>query len=96
MFIRAIADLDGIASSCYSTKASPAIARSVEHRFTDDRAHPHVAPESAPRVTQRSHVRVVSVVRYPFRIFYRVRGDTIGILHIRHTSRRPQPIEDHT
>jgi plasmid stabilization system protein ParE len=32
---RAIADLDGIASSRYSTKASPAIARSVEHRFTD-------------------------------------------------------------
>ena len=30
-----------------------------------------------------------SVVRYPFRIFYRVRDDTIDILHIRHTSRRP-------
>ena len=26
---------------------------------------------------------------YPFRIFYRVRGDVIHIVHIRHTSRRP-------
>jgi len=36
------------------------------------------SPQSAPQMTQRSQVRVVSVVRYPFRIFYRIRGDAIG------------------
>jgi toxin ParE1/3/4 len=32
-------------------------------------------------------VRVIFVVRYPYKIFYRVR-DEVEILHIRHTSRR--------
>lgn len=48
------------------------------------------APESAPRVEQRPGMRVVPLVRYPFKIFYRIIGnDTVRILHIRHTSRRP-------
>ncbi|WKA29559.1 type II toxin-antitoxin system RelE/ParE family toxin [Bradyrhizobium roseum] len=51
-------------------------------------------PESSPRVSQRSQVRVASVVGYPFRIFYRVRKDTIDILRIRHTSRRPAAWDD--
>ncbi len=29
-----------------------------------------------------------SIVRYPYKIFYRVRADIVEILHIRHTSRR--------
>jgi plasmid stabilization system protein ParE len=85
---RALADLEGIASY-YSANASPAIARSIERRFMDVIERIRHAPKSAPRVTQRSQVRVISVVRYPFRIFYRVRSDTIDVLHIRHTSRRP-------
>ncbi|WP_433996583.1 hypothetical protein [Bradyrhizobium iriomotense] len=32
---------------------------------------------------------MVTVVRHPFRIFYRVSGEVIHIVHIRHTSRRP-------
>ncbi|MGY8632485.1 type II toxin-antitoxin system RelE/ParE family toxin [Bradyrhizobium sp. 14AA] len=47
------------------------------------------APFSAPRVAHRSQIRVAAVVHYPFRIFYRVSGDIIHIVHIRHTSRRP-------
>jgi toxin ParE1/3/4 len=47
------------------------------------------SPEKAPRLVQRPDIRVIPVIRYPFRIFYRVRDDTIGILHIQHTSRRP-------
>jgi addiction module RelE/StbE family toxin len=37
--------------------------------------------------TDDPDVRVIFVVRYPYKIFYRVR-DAIEILHIRHTSRR--------
>jgi len=85
---RALANLDAIADY-YSRNASPSIASSIRRRFGEVIARICGAPESAPRVSQRSDVRVVSVVRYPFRIFYRVRGNTIDILHIRHTSRRP-------
>jgi len=90
---RAVADLDTIASY-YSKKASPTIAQSIERRFVDVIERIRRAPESAPRVTQRSQVRAAFVVRYPFRIFYRIRGDTIDILRIRHTSRRPLPVDD--
>lgn len=85
---RALADLEDVATY-YSVNASPAIAQSIERRFVAVIERIRLAPESAPRVAQRSQVRVAAVVRYPFRIFYRIRGDTIDILHIRHTSRRP-------
>ena len=38
--------------------------------------------------TDNPVVRVLFVVRYPYKIFYRVRDDVVEILHIRHTSRR--------
>jgi plasmid stabilization system protein ParE len=28
--------------------------------------------------------------RYPYKIFYRVTGDTVEILHIRHAARQPR------
>jgi toxin ParE1/3/4 len=85
---RALADIEAIATY-YSAAGSPAIAESIEQRFLEVIERIRQSPESAPRVTQRSQVRVVLVVRYPFRIFYRVRAATIDVLHIRHTSRRP-------
>jgi plasmid stabilization system protein ParE len=77
---RALADLDEIATY-YSANASPAVAQSIERRFVEVIERICRAPEAAPRVAQRSQVRVVAVVRYPFRIFYRVRGDAVDILH---------------
>jgi toxin ParE1/3/4 len=85
---RALADLDQI-TTYYSANASPAIAEAIGRRLENVIDRICRAPGSAPRVSQRSQVRVVAVVRYPFRIFYRVRSDTIDILHIRHTSRQP-------
>jgi toxin ParE1/3/4 len=85
---RALADLERIATY-YAANASPAIAETIELRLGNVIDRICRAPESAPRVSQRSRVRVVAVVRYPFRIFYRVRDDAVDILHIRHTSRRP-------
>jgi plasmid stabilization system protein ParE len=38
--------------------------------------------------TDNPEVRVLFVVRYPYKIFYRVRDDVVEILHVRHTSRR--------
>jgi plasmid stabilization system protein ParE len=87
---RALADLDQILA-WYSANASPAMAEAIEQRLDDVVDRICSAPESAPRLSQRSQVRVVAVVRYPFRIFYRIREDTVDILHVRHTSRRPVP-----
>lgn len=85
---QALADFESIATY-YAIHASPTVAEAIERRLVSviDRIS-HI-PEAAPRVSQRSQVRAAAVVRYPFRIFYRTRGDTIDILHIRHTSRRP-------
>jgi plasmid stabilization system protein ParE len=84
----ALADLADIATY-YASNASPATAEAVGQRFVDVVERVRRAPFSAPRVAHRSEVRVAAVVRYPFRMFYRVRGDVIHIVHIRHTSRRP-------
>jgi toxin ParE1/3/4 len=85
---RALADLDQI-KTYYAANASPAIAEAIGRRVENVVDRICRGPEAAPRVSQRSQVRVVAVVRYPFRIFYRVRDDAIDILHIRYTSRRP-------
>jgi toxin ParE1/3/4 len=41
------------------------------------------------RLVDNAGHRRVPVLRYPYLIFYRVVGEEILILHIRHTSRRP-------
>jgi toxin ParE1/3/4 len=40
------------------------------------------------RKTARPTLLVKIVPRYPYKIFYRVRDDTVEIVHIRHASRR--------
>ncbi len=37
----------------------------------------------------RPGVRVVPLGRYPYKIFYRVSGDAVEILHIHHAAREP-------
>jgi toxin ParE1/3/4 len=85
---RALTDLDQI-KIYYAANASRAIADAIGRRLENVIDRICRVPEAAPRVSQRSRVRVAAVVRYPFQIFYRVRADAIDILHIRHTSRRP-------
>ena len=44
-----------------------------------------------PEIGQRSDeldVRIILAGRYPYRIYYRVEGDEVLILHIRHTARK--------
>lgn len=85
---RALADLDQI-RTYYAAHANAAIAEAIARRLEKVVERICRVPETAPRVSQRSQVRVIAVIRYPFRIFYRVRDDAVDILHIRHTSRRP-------
>jgi len=46
-------------------------------------------PESAPLTKERPGLRAASLVRYPYRIFYRATDEAIEIIRIRHTSQRP-------
>lgn len=64
---RAVADLQRIATY-YAANASPRIAQSIERRLVIVIERICRLPQAAPRVSQRSQVRVAAVVRYPFRI----------------------------
>jgi toxin ParE1/3/4 len=44
-------------------------------------------PESAQEVQQRPGVRSVPFLRYPYKLFYRIRSDRIEVLHIHHSAR---------
>lgn len=85
---RAIADL--IEIGVQSRRAfGDAVAAALETTIRATIARIAVMPKSAQRLPQRPGVRVVPLVRYPFKIFYTVTGETLTILHIRHASRRP-------
>jgi toxin ParE1/3/4 len=45
-------------------------------------------PMSAAVVADRSAIHMAPLVRYPYKIFYRVTDD-VEILHIHHAARRP-------
>ena len=45
-------------------------------------------PEAAPVLLEREEVRTIPFGRYPYRLFYRIVGDTIEVLHIHHAARQ--------
>jgi toxin ParE1/3/4 len=81
---RAFSDRERIIE--YLRERSPVGARNVAASIRDAVAQLREHPLSGYR-TNDPEVRVVFVVRYPYKIFYRVR-EIVAILHIRHTSRR--------
>lgn len=48
-------------------------------------------PDSAQEVAGRPDIRVVPLIRYPYRVFYRSVGETVEILHIHHATRDEPP-----
>jgi len=83
----ALADLNAIAD--WLILHYPAVAPVVERRIRSIVAHIARWPESSRRSAKRPGVRVVALGRYPYKIFYRVTGDTVEILHIHHAARQP-------
>lgn len=71
----------------YLRERSPAGARNVATSIREAIARLGDQPHSGYQ-TDNPDVQVVFVVRYPYKIFYRVRDPVVEILHIRHTSRR--------
>lgn len=81
---RAFSDRERIIE--YLRERSPVGARNVAASIRDAVAQLREHPLSGYR-TNDPEVGVVFVVRYPYKIFYRVR-EIVEILHIRHISRR--------
>jgi toxin ParE1/3/4 len=83
--LRALADLDTIYT--YLDQRAPVAARSVkqliERRIASLGDFPFAAPE-----TDQPNVRELTLVRYPYKVYYEVHGGEVWIIHIRHTSRR--------
>jgi plasmid stabilization system protein ParE len=84
---RAIGDLSGIAD--YLVSRSPQGAKSVETAIHRTIKLVAAFPRAGRVVEKRRHVRVMPVGRYPYLIFYIVKGDDILVLHVRHASRKP-------
>jgi addiction module RelE/StbE family toxin len=83
---RALRDLESIAA--YFVERSPSgainVLSAIKSRIDTLSFYPHIGPI----VDDVGHRRL-AVIRYPYVIFYRIAGDELLILHIRHTSRRP-------
>jgi plasmid stabilization system protein ParE len=62
-----------------ATRVMAAIVRATEQLS----AHPMSGVE-----TESAGIRAILAGRYPYKIYYRIRNDTIELIHIRHTSRR--------
>ena len=82
---RAIADLRQIASY-YGRSGNPALAERIAARIQEVVTQITGSPLSGRSVVQRPGVRVMLLVNYRYKIFYRVAGNTVRIIHIRHTS----------
>ncbi len=83
---RAQADLDAIFA--YLDARSPAGALSVkvtiEHRIAMLADFPHIAP-----TTDVPGVYELTILRYPYKVYFEISGSEVWILHIRHAARRP-------
>jgi toxin ParE1/3/4 len=83
---RAVADLRKVSAD--SRVFGEAVVTAVERRIHQIISHIAARPDFAARVIERPGMHVIPLIRYPYKIFYRVLEDRVRILHIRHTSRR--------
>jgi plasmid stabilization system protein ParE len=83
---RALRDLAEIVE--YLVERSPSGAANVTAAIKSSIDALVAFPEMCPTIDGAGHRRL-PVLRFPYVIFYRIAGNEILILHIRHTSRRP-------
>jgi toxin ParE1/3/4 len=83
---RALRDLANIAE--YLNKRSPPGAKSVLAAIKTSIDALTFFPEIGRVIDDAGHRRL-PVPRYPYSIVYRISGDELLILHVRHAARRP-------
>jgi plasmid stabilization system protein ParE len=81
----ALADLDSVLT--YTSIHYPMLVAAVELRIRAVVNRVGRWPESGRPVEERAGVRVVPLLRYPYRLFYRVTDDHVEILHPHHAAR---------
>ncbi|WP_448950054.1 type II toxin-antitoxin system RelE/ParE family toxin [Labrys neptuniae] len=83
---RALRDLEAVAA--YVGDRSASGAKHVLAAIKTSIETLSLFPKIGRVVTPKGH-RFIPVLKYPYVIFYRVEGDTLLVLHIRHAARRP-------
>jgi plasmid stabilization system protein ParE len=83
---RAFADREAIFD--YLDQRDPQAARKVKQFITDKIASLSYSPRRA-RFVKDLGVHAAWLGRYPYIVYYRVSGEVVSIIHIRHGSRRP-------
>jgi toxin ParE1/3/4 len=79
------ADLDDILA--YTSEHYPSVVPALEQRVRAIEARIGRWPHSAREVEERPGIRVVPLVRYPYRIFYQVVSEGVEVLHIHHAAK---------
>ena len=83
---RAFADREAIFD--YVERRSPRGAQTVKRAIENSIRRLERFPYSAP-ATDEPGIRELIVPRLPYKVYYRVVGEEVWIVHIRHTARRP-------
>jgi toxin ParE1/3/4 len=81
----ALAELNDIIT--YTLEHHPRSAASLDRCIGSTISHIEMWPESARLAAGHPGVRVVPLLRYPFKLFYRIHDNEIEILHIHHAAR---------
>jgi len=79
------ADLDDILA--YTQRYFPRQLTELEQRFGAVIARIERHPKSAPALLQHRDVRIVPLVRFPFKILFREIPNGVEILHVHHSAR---------
>jgi toxin ParE1/3/4 len=77
-------DLDGILA--YIASNYPTVYEAFLIRLRSVTARIGMWPDSAQEVAEQPGVRVVPLLRYPYKIFYRNTGEAIEIMYIHHAA----------
>ena len=81
----ALKNLDGILA--YIASNHPNVYEAFQSRLQSVVKRISEWPDSAQEVAQRPGVRVVPLIRYPYKVFYQNTGQAIEILYIHHAAR---------
>jgi toxin ParE1/3/4 len=84
---RALGDIKSIYS--YIEPDNPKAARAVEIVIRQTAELLSNFPHLGVKTARSPEFRGIKAGRYSYRIYYRIRGDEIWIVHIRHMARRP-------
>lgn len=69
-----------------SSSAARKVKTAIEQKISALADFPLMAPQ-----TDETGIRELSIVRYPYKVYYEVSGEEIWILHVRDARRRPWP-----